>query len=150
METQPIMSFKSRIEGKNADVRIYPDRVEWGRDPKFRPGQRGSEMIPIKSVSSVTTEKDGLTSEKLQLICSGNVIEMRASKSTIEEAKDHLTRLVLGSHPTQQGAAASPPSPPPPPSSGPPAGWFDDPNDAGQLRYWDGNTWTEHAHPKQG
>lgn len=27
-------------------------------------------------------------------------------------------------------------------------GWFDDPGDARQLRWWDGSTWTSHVHPK--
>lgn len=29
------------------------------------------------------------------------------------------------------------------------AGWYDDPQDANLLRYWDGVTWTEHTSPKQ-
>lgn len=28
-----------------------------------------------------------------------------------------------------------------------PAGWFPDPEDAAQLRYWDGAAWTDHRHP---
>jgi len=28
-----------------------------------------------------------------------------------------------------------------------PAGWFPDPEDATQLRYWDGAAWTDHRHP---
>ncbi|WP_327389841.1 DUF2510 domain-containing protein, partial [Mycolicibacterium stellerae] len=28
-----------------------------------------------------------------------------------------------------------------------PAGWFPDPEQAGQLRYWDGAAWTEHRSP---
>ena len=30
-----------------------------------------------------------------------------------------------------------------------PAGWFPDPEDAGQLRYWDGAAWTDHRHPAE-
>lgn len=30
----------------------------------------------------------------------------------------------------------------------PPAGWFDDPDDAGYLRYWDGNAWTDYRAPR--
>jgi uncharacterized RDD family membrane protein YckC len=29
------------------------------------------------------------------------------------------------------------------------AGWYDDPQDANLLRYWDGVVWTEHTSPKQ-
>lgn len=29
----------------------------------------------------------------------------------------------------------------------PPADWYPDPDDASQLRYWDGELWTEHRHP---
>ena len=28
-----------------------------------------------------------------------------------------------------------------------PAGWYPDPSNAAQQRYWDGNQWTEHVHP---
>jgi hypothetical protein len=30
----------------------------------------------------------------------------------------------------------------------PPAGWFPDPQDQDQFRYWDGNGWTEHQAPR--
>jgi hypothetical protein len=30
-----------------------------------------------------------------------------------------------------------------------PAGWFPDPEDPAQLRYWDGTAWTEHRHPAE-
>lgn len=30
---------------------------------------------------------------------------------------------------------------------GPPAGWYPDPENAGQQRYWDGAQWTEHRAP---
>ncbi len=30
-----------------------------------------------------------------------------------------------------------------------PAGWYADPNDASQLRYWDGSVWTDHFAPAQ-
>ena len=30
----------------------------------------------------------------------------------------------------------------------PPAGWFPDPHDATQYRYWDGTRWTDHRSPR--
>jgi hypothetical protein len=35
-------------------------------------------------------------------------------------------------------------------SSQQPAGWYDDPEDASQLRYWDGSQWTDNRNPKGG
>lgn len=32
----------------------------------------------------------------------------------------------------------------------PPANWYPDPQTPGQLRYWDGQRWTQHVHPGQG
>lgn len=33
--------------------------------------------------------------------------------------------------------------------SSPPAGWYSDPADMDQQRYWDGSNWTSHTHPTQ-
>ena len=37
-----------------------------------------------------------------------------------------------------------------PPPQLPPAGWFTDPDDGSQHRYWDGYAWTEHRSPRGG
>lgn len=37
-----------------------------------------------------------------------------------------------------------------PVSTLPPAGWYDDPEQFGSLRYWDGHQWTEHRAPGHG
>jgi len=34
-----------------------------------------------------------------------------------------------------------------PPSALPPANWYPDPQTPSQLRYWDGQRWTQHVHP---
>jgi hypothetical protein len=116
MSEQPLMTFKSHIEGKNADVSIYADRVEWGQ--KSRVTRRSSsEVIPIKHVSSVTVHRDGFR-QAVKVICSGNTIDFRVGRGEAEAIKTVLVDLMLGKHPTQQApTSSSSPMPPPPPPS---------------------------------
>lgn len=123
METSPIHVFTSHIEGKNATVSIYSDRLEWIKPRGIsggkitaglltggvsllatgvKGGKSGTEMIPIKSITSVTTKRDGLLNSKVVVVTSGNTIEFRVSHDEAAETKDVLTRLILGTHPLQQ------------------------------------------------
>jgi Short C-terminal domain len=122
MESEPMMTFKSHVDGKNADVAIYVDRIEWGQMggvsltrlaagaatmgvSLLKTGVRkggASEMIPVKSMSSVTTAKDGLRFHKVVVICSGNTVEFRINKAEGEAAKALLTQLIPGTHSAQQ------------------------------------------------
>lgn len=104
-----LMTFTSHIAGKNADVSIYEDRVEWeqkGRVTATRVltgaalighARKGgsTEMIPIRHITSVTTKKDGLTNWAVSIITSGNTVDMRVSKAEAEQVKQTLTRLML-------------------------------------------------------
>jgi hypothetical protein len=78
MESDSLMTFKSHVNGKNVDVAIYVDRIEWGQAGAvsltrlaagtmtvgvslLKTGIRksgASEMMPTKSISSVTMAKD--------------------------------------------------------------------------------------------
>ncbi len=122
MEQQPIYEFTSHIQGKNAKVVVYPDRVEWDR-PRgvsggkvtagiltmglstlatgVKNGKAGTEMIPVKSISSVTTKRDGFSNTLVQVITSGNTVDFRVSHKEAEAVKQVLTQLILGSHPSQ-------------------------------------------------
>lgn len=104
-----LMTFKSHISGKNADVTIYPDRIEWEQQGRITAtrvltgaalvtGARkggSSEMIPIRAITSVTTKKDGLRNHAVSIITGGNTIDMRVSKGEAEQIKSTLTRLML-------------------------------------------------------
>lgn len=117
------MSFKSHIEGKNANVDVYIDRVEWVRPRGLsgtklttgvltgglsllgtgvRSGRAGSEVIPVKAISSVTTKRDGLRFTQVQLTCSGNLISFRVAHDQALAAKELIASLILGRHPAQQ------------------------------------------------
>ena len=133
MDTEPLMTFKSHVDGKNADVAIYVDRIEWAQPGAvsltrmatgaataglslLKTGVRkggSAEMMPVKSISSVTAGKDGLRFYKVVVIATGNTVEFRVDKKDGEAAKALLTQLVLGSHPAQQRPAGSAALPPP-------------------------------------
>ncbi len=118
-----LMKLKSRINGKNADVTIYPDRIEWSKSGMMG-GSKGTEVIPVKSISSVSTAKDGIGFTKVSAICTGNTIDFRLSHADASKARSLLQELILGNHPSQQQAAPPPPSyaynPPPPVAAAPP------------------------------
>lgn len=104
MDSQPLMVFKSNVPGKSASVTIYPDRLEWSREGKLAKLQRedGTEMMPIRSITSVTSKRDGFAA-KLTVIAAGNTIEFRQDRATIDQAKSLLTQLATGGHPAQRG-----------------------------------------------
>ena len=115
----PIMSFKSHIEGKNAEVSIWPDRIEWakpGSSAKFAGkmalatltagtsllatgvgGRKAgaSSSIPISSISAVTTKRDGLANDLVQVMSSGALaVEFRIGRSEAQKVKDLIIGLV--------------------------------------------------------
>ncbi len=125
MEAQPIFTFTSHIEGKNAKVTVYPDRIEWVK-PRgvsggkltagvmtlgtsllvtgVKGGKSGTEMIPVKSMSSITTQRDGILNTKVSVITSGNTVDFRVSHSEAQQVKEVLTSLIMGTHYSQQTA----------------------------------------------
>jgi hypothetical protein len=126
MAETPLYQFTSHIAGKNATVRIYPDRVEWEKQrgvsggkvtagimtagismlaTGVKNGKAGSEMIPVKSMTSVTTARDGMLNSKVSIITSGNTVDMRVSHKEAETVRTTLTQLMLGNHPSQQQTA---------------------------------------------
>jgi hypothetical protein len=117
MEQTPLHEFTSHIDGKNATVRIYPDRIEWSRARSLSAGKLtagaltlgmstlatgvrdgksgGTEMIPVKSMSSVTTRRDGMLNTIVSVITTGNTVDFRVSHKEAEQVRDVLTRLIL-------------------------------------------------------
>lgn len=106
MSEQSLMTFKSYTEGRNADVRIFADRIEWDRKDVLgtggkaalgfatmgisllKTGVRGasdSEVIPVKAISSVVVERDGFR-QKVKIVCSGNTIDFRCGKDQAERS----------------------------------------------------------------
>lgn len=141
----PLMEFVSHIDGKNAKVWIYGDRVEYERKVGVSAGKitagvltggmslavtgvgkgaygaggkrkQGTEVIPIKAVTSVTTRRDGMINTIVSIATAAGVINMRVHHDEAERAKMILTDLIL--QPSQQtvnvqfhAPQATPPTP---------------------------------------
>ena len=111
-----LLSFKSHIGGKNADVQIYTDRIEWhmargvsgGKVTAgiltgglsmlatgVKNGKAGSEMIPIKSVTGVSTKRDGMINTIVTVTSASSAIGFRVSHKEAEQMRQLLNSLIL-------------------------------------------------------
>jgi hypothetical protein len=112
-----ILTFKSHTAGTNADVTIFEDRIEWvqKKNPWTSPGfwagilftagfwaltlliPRGqsTEMLPIKRVSSVTTNRKNPFFTDVKVYASGNTVDFTVSNDIAEKVKATLNSLVL-------------------------------------------------------
>ncbi|MFJ3285490.1 SHOCT domain-containing protein [Streptomyces sp. NPDC086669] len=134
MSSTALMTFKSHIEGKNADVAIYQDRIEWSRPRGMsakkltaglltggasllatgvRSSDAGTEMIPVRNIASVVTKRDGLMFTKVVVVASGNNIDFRVPHDAAPRIKALLTDLILGRIPGAEQAPAPAPAPAP-------------------------------------
>lgn len=121
MNDEPLMEFTSHIDGANAKVAIYADRIEWtrkGHKPAggitaavitgglslALPGRRDTNMIPIGQIQGVSTHRAGLSYTTVRVATAADTVEFRVNRRQAEEAKDLLLRLK-----NQAGAAAPAP-----------------------------------------
>lgn len=154
MNEAPLLEITSHIDGKNAKVRVYVDRVEWERGKTVSGGKvaagvmtgglsllatgintrkgAGVEMIPMRSIASVTQRRDTMLNDVVSVITAGNTIDMRCARAEAER----LRRAIL------DGIAGRASITPPPAAV--PAGWYPDRQDSSRSRWWDGQQWTAH------
>ena len=111
-----LMSFKSHINGKNADVQIFADRIEWklargvsgGKLTAgvltggasllvtgVKNGKAGTEMVPMKAITGVTTKRDGMINTIVSVTSSSQAIGFRVAHKEAEQIKNLLHQLVL-------------------------------------------------------
>lgn len=121
---KPLYAFVSHIDGKNARVEIWPDRLEWERKAVsggkvalgvmtmglsvIGTGLRGknTEMIPIKQITSVTAKKGMGFNTEMLVNTAGGRMAFRVSHREAETAKDLIQRLMVW-----DGGAGAPAAP---------------------------------------
>lgn len=98
MNDQPMMEFTSHVAGRNANVAIYPDRIEWARAGLGAtlglPLRRDTNMIPVRQIQGVSTHKAALGYTAVRVATGGDATEFRVSKRQAEEVKATLLRLM--------------------------------------------------------
>lgn len=124
-----VMEFTSHIEGRNAKVAVYEDRIEWGRTGWRPPGgataavltggaslllpgkRKDTNMIPIRQIQGVTTHRAGLRYTVVKVATGADAMEFHVPKAQAEEVKATITRLMLGgSAPSAAPSSAAPAS----------------------------------------
>lgn len=119
---EPLAVFTSHIGGKNAQVAVFPDRVEWawrgwlGTGAKAGlavatmgmsyaatgvRGKRGQEVIPVRAITYVSRRTHRLQ-DLVVVGSSAGEVEMRVSRAEADWLVPTLTALSQGVHPSQQ------------------------------------------------
>ncbi len=95
--TEVLHEFKSHIEGKNAIVRVYEDRIEWEQTGLLTfSRKRNTTVIPMKSITSVITHKAGVMSfTVVKVVTAGGSLEMRVTKDEAHSIKDLVLSKIL-------------------------------------------------------
>jgi hypothetical protein len=114
--TAPVREFDSHIDGANAKIRIFDDRLEYSSvrgmsaakittglmtggtsllATGFRKkGASGSTSIPLGAVSSVSTARDGMRYSNVLVASGTGLISFRVSHGEAQEIAQLLNRLV--------------------------------------------------------
>ena len=98
---EPLLELTSHIAGKNAQVRLWPDRLEWSRKGRLSTGAKAGmaamtlgmsylatgvrgkqegESIPIRSISHVQRGNSGFQ-DKVTIRSAAGDLEMRVSRA---------------------------------------------------------------------
>lgn len=147
MADEAIATFKINEEGRNGELRIFPDRIERAKHTAFRKNV-GSDVTFFDRVSSVQLVKR-FTGTDLHITVAGHAMTLKVLGNKGDQLLQLLNDGVSGKLKADaQGSAPAPaaaPVAPPAPSQGPPAGWYNDPHGEPVQRWWDGSTWTDHT-----
>jgi Short C-terminal domain len=131
-DSTPIMEFTSHIDGKNAKVAIWPDRIEWTRHSGAASttgrwtaatftlgasllatgvkGKKDTNVIPIKMVQGVSTHRKGMRYTAVVVMTASDSVEFHVHSKQAEEAKSTIMRLML-ERPEITTAPATPATP---------------------------------------
>lgn len=89
----PISEFTSHIDGRNATVCIYPDRIEWRK--RSLVGRGDTAMIPVRQIQGVTSQRAGLLYRLVQVKTGSGTIGFRVAKAQADAIRSTITDLII-------------------------------------------------------
>lgn len=101
----PILKFKSKIKGKNADVELYQTQVSWKMYQRpwwvvlcslglLRRGRFSSNTLPLSAITSVSVQHSTF-SATVKVAAHNDVIYLRTTKGKAGEFAMELQSLKL-------------------------------------------------------
>jgi len=126
---------------------------------------KGEKRIPVRAIAAIQLKPAGMVRGFIQFtVPGGNEGRSRFGSQSVDAAKDEnsvlftfsqqpafeqlrsaIEQAISGAPLPSFGGTGSLPPPPPPPVAAVPAGWHPDPAGRFEVRYWDGQRWTEHV-----
>jgi hypothetical protein len=126
----PILELVSHIEGKNAKLRLYPDRLEWERPRGLsagkitagvmtaglslaatgvKGGKNEHDMVLIKNVTNVNSRKDGLMYYAVEVqTASGGAVNTVTFRVSRDEAAQFRSAILTAMQNIHNAPAAAP------------------------------------------
>lgn len=96
-ESQVVVEAMSREDGKNSTVRVFPDRIEWLKSQSISSLPRPKDdppVIPLHTVRSVKTRKDGPLFSKVLVRTDVKTIVFRMATTQAVEVRDAIAALL--------------------------------------------------------
>lgn len=108
--TQPLMSFASHVQGKNARVELHPDRLEWTKRGSTAARATAAtltgglsllggrkeerETVLLRAITNVSARRDGLRNSIVTVVTAGGSVGFRCSHGEAEQMKTEILRLM--------------------------------------------------------
>lgn len=109
--SEALLDLTSHVDGKNARVRVFPDRVEWSREgskvahwtkasltlgASLLAGRKGEvEVIPVRQITNVSAKRDGLVNSEVTVTSAGGSVAFRVSHGEAAELRSTLLGLMV-------------------------------------------------------
>ncbi len=108
---QPILELTSHVQGKNAQVFVFPDRLEWVQKgsaaarwtaatvtlgASLLAGKKEArEVIPVRMITNVSAKRDGLRNSAVTVTSAGGSVDFRVSHSEAQQLQSTLLHLMM-------------------------------------------------------